>query len=208
MKPISKLEQRVLEISYKHGLSHISSCLTSLNLIDSIYLSKKEDEPFILANGHAGIALYVILEKNYKIDAEKLFLKHGVHPNRDKKDKIDCSTGSLGQGLSIAVGMALADRKTNVWALTSDGDMNEGSNWEALRVAGEQRIENLRVMCNANGTTAYGKSDIEMLDTRMQMFYPSLVVKTNLFEWPSYLQGVDGHYHILTKEEYEKNILQ
>jgi len=207
MRPISKLEQRILDISYKHKLSHISSCLTALKLIDSIYLSKKDDEPFVLANGHAALALYVILEKTYFKDAEKLWEKHGTHPNRDIKDKIDCSTGSLGQGLPIAVGMAIADPSTTTWVLTSDGDMNEGSNWEALRIAGEMRLENLRVMVNANGTSAYGKTDVDMLDTRMQMFYPSLVIKTDLFEWPHYLSGFDGHYHVLTKEEYEKDVL-
>ena len=202
MKPISKLEQRILQISYKHKLSHISSCLTALNLIDSIYLSKKENEPFILSNGHAALALYVILEKTYFKDAEQLFLKHGVHPNRDMKNKIWCSTGSLGHGIGIGVGMSLADPKTITWVLTSDGDMNEGSSFEALRIAGEQRLENLRIMCNANGTTALGTSDSELLDTRMQMFYPSLVIKTNLFDWPDYLQGVQGHYHVLINEQY------
>jgi len=202
MRPISKLEMRILEISHKFKLSHISSCLTALNLIDSIYLSKKENEPFILSNGHAFLALAVVLEKTYFKDAEELWKKHGTHPNRDMKDKIWASTGSLGHGIGIGVGMALADPKTITWVLTSDGDMNEGSNWEALRIAGEQRLENLRIMCNANGTSAYGTVDVEMLDTRMQMFYPSLVVKTNLFEWPDFLQGVDGHYHILTDEQY------
>jgi len=173
-------------------------------IINNIYLIKKENEPFILSNGHSFLALAVILEKVYFKDAEALYLKHGTHPNRDDKDKIFASTGSLGHGIGIGVGMALTDRKTNVYILTSDGDMNEGSNWEALRIAGELRLENVRVTCNANGTTALGKSDTEILDTRMQMFYPSLVVRTDLFEWPGYLQGVKGHYAVLTKEQHDE----
>src|SRR3990167_6073108 len=204
MKPISKLEQRILEISYKHKLSHISSCLTALNLIDSIYLSKKENEPFILSNGHAALALYVILEKTYFKDAEELWKKHGTHPTRDMDNKIWASTGSLGHGIGIAVGMALADPKTITWVLTSDGDMNDGSSFEALRIAGELRLENLRVMANLNGYGAYSKIDVEILDTRMQMFYPSLCIKTNLFDWPNWLQGQEGHYHVMTNSEYKE----
>lgn len=201
---LNKWEKRILEISYKKGLSHISSCITSFRLIDNIYKIKKDEEPFILDNGHAGLALYVALEKWYFMDAEKLFDKHGVHPNRDLGDKIWCSAGSLGQALPIGVGMAMADRKTNVYVLTSDGAMAEGSNWEALRIAGEQRLENLRITVNANGTGAYGKIDQDLLDMRMQYFFPSLVLKTNVFDFPDYLQGFDGHYKVLNEEEYKE----
>lgn len=201
---LNKLEKRILDISYRHKLSHISSCITALRLINNIYKIKKDDEPFILDNGHAGLALYVVLEMYYFLDAEKLLEKHGIHPNRDDKDKIWCSTGSLGQGLPIAVGMALADRKKNVYVLTSDGAMAEGSNWEALRIAGEQRLENLRVTVNANGTTALGKTDVDLLDSRMQYFYPSLVLKTDVFDFPDWLQGVNGHYVVMNEDQYKE----
>lgn len=201
---LNKLQQRLLEISYKKKLSHIGSCLTALTLIDHIYLVKKLEDSFVLDNGHAALALYVVLEKFHLLDAEKLFDKHGVHPNRDKDDFIDCSTGSLGQGLPIAVGMALADRTKLVYVLTSDGAMAEGSNWEALRIAGEQRLENLRITVNANGWGAYSKIDSELLDTRMQMFYPSLVVKTDLLKYPDWLQGLEGHYHVMNEREYKE----
>jgi len=201
---MNALEKRIIDISRKYNLSHIGSCLTSVNIIDGIYSVKKKNEPFILSNGHAGLALYVVLEKYKGKDAEKLWKKHGTHPNRDLKDGIWCSTGSLGQGLPIAVGMALANRKRNVYALTSDGEMNEGSCWEALRIASEQRLENLRISVVANGYTAYGKTDVDLLDLRMQYFYPSLVIRTNLFAFPDFLQGLWGHYRVLTKEEYEQ----
>jgi len=203
---LNKLESRILEISYKNKLSHLSSCLTAVRLIDHIFLVKGIDEPFILDNGHAGLALYVVLEKFHLKDAEKLLHKHGIHPNRDAGDSIDVSTGSLGQGLPIAVGMALADRSKNVYVLTSDGAMAEGSNWEALRIAGEMRLENLRVTVNANGHGAYGNIDTDLLDTRLQMFYPSLVIKTDMLRFPPYLNGVEGHYHTLSKSEYEEII--
>lgn len=201
---LNKIEHRILDISFKKGLSHIGSCLTAFRLIDNIFKVRKDDEPFILDNGHAGLALYVALEKWYFKDAEKLFDKHGVHPNRDLEDGIWASTGSLGHGIGMAVGMALADRTKNVYVLTSDGAMAEGSNWEALRIAGEQRLENLRVTVNANGYGAYGKVDTDLLDIRMQYFFPSLVLKTNLFEQPDFLQGLEGHYHVMNEKEYKE----
>jgi len=201
---MNELEKRIIEISYKHKLSHLSSCLTSVNLIDAIYKSKKKDEPFILSNGHAALALYVVLEKYEGKDAEKLYDKHGTHPNRNLKDGIYCSTGSLGQGLTIAVGMALADKSRNVYVMSSDGEMAEGACWEALKIASGLRIENLRLTVNANGYTALGRTDSDLLDLRLQFFYPCLVIKTNLFGWPDWLQGVDGHYVVMDKEMYEE----
>jgi transketolase len=203
---MNKLKKRIISLSYRHGLSHIGSCLDAVDTIDGIYRVKKKNEPFILSNGHAGLALYVVLEKYEGKDAEKLLKKHGTHPNRDPKDGIWCSTGSLGQGLPIAVGMAMANRKRDVYVLTSDGEMNEGSCWEALRIAAEQRLENLRVTVIGNGYTALGKTDDDLLDLRMQFFYPSLMVKTNLFAFPEWLQGLEGHYHIMSKKEYQEII--
>ena len=203
---MNNLEKRILEISYKHKLSHLSSCLTSVNIIDKIYQVKKKDEPFILSNGHAGLALYAVLEKYEGKDAEKLWKKHGTHPNRDLKDGIWCSTGSLGQGISIVVGMALADRKRNVYALISDGECAEGAVWESLMIATRLKLENLRVTCVANGYSAYGRVDVDLLDLRLNYFYPTLMVKTNLFNLPDWMQGVDGHYIKMDEKMYKEII--
>src|SRR4051812_33407854 len=111
------LKKRIIEISYKHKLSHLGSCLTAVDIIDEIFQVKKPNEKFVLSSGHAGLALYVVLEKYEKkdfdgnlipLDAEEIFEHHGTHPDRCKACHLDCSTGSLGQGLPIAVGMALA----------------------------------------------------------------------------------------------------
>lgn len=201
---LSKLELRVLEISHKLKLSHIGSCLNAVHAIDNIYQIKRPQDVFVLSQGHAALALYVILEKNGFGDAEDLFKKHGVHPNRDLKHDIHVSTGSLGQGLPIAVGMAIADKSRDVYVLTSDGEMAEGSMWEALRIAGDLRLENLKVVVIANGYSALGKVDGQLLDQRMQMFYPSLVVHTDGFKYPDWLQGLAGHYHVMSDENYQE----
>lgn len=206
---MNKLEERIVEIAYKLKLSHLGAYFTALPLIDQIYSVKKKDEPFICSQGHAFAALAVVLEKYEGLDAEKLVAKHMTHPHLSKEDHIDCSTGSLGQGLTVAVGMALALRDTgkNVYVLTSDGEMTEGATWEALLIARNLRLENLRITCNANGYSAYNKIDVDDLDARMQAFYPSLVVRTNMFRFPDWLQGVDGHYRKIDSEERLKEIL-
>jgi transketolase len=201
---MNELEKRIVDISYKRGLTHISSCLGAVNIINQIYEVMKPQDKFVLSQGHAFLALAVVLEKKFGLDAEKLSEEHGTHPNRNVKEGIWVSTGSLGQGIAIAVGMAIADKTRDVYVVSSDGEMAEGMAWEALRVAGEQRLENLRVTVIANGTGGYGKIDTEILDTRLQMFYPTLVVRVNMFAYPDFLQGVGGHYVKLDKEKYEE----
>jgi len=59
-------------------------------------------------------------------------------------------------------------------------------------------------MVNANGTSAMGKCDVDLLEARMQYFYPSVVFKTNMFKYPDFLQGIAGHYKVLNEEEYKE----
>ena len=191
---MSGIERRVLELSKKHQLAHIGSCLMASEPINAIYKVKKEDEPFILSAGHMGLALYCVLEAWGHGDAEDLVKKYGTHPDRDMKRGLWASTGSLGHGLGIGVGMAIADPTKNVYVLLSDGECAEGSIWEALRVAGDLRLENLRVAVICNGLGAYGKIDVDLLEKRLQLFYPTLIIKANTFNYPQWLQGQKSHY--------------
>lgn len=201
---MSLLEKRILELSHKYKLSHLGSCLTAVGPIEAIYKVKKPDEPFILSAGHMGLALYVVLEAWGFGDAEDLVKKYGTHPDRDMKRGIWASTGSLGHGIGIAVGMAIANRKRNVYVMISDGESAEGSVWEALRIAGDLRLENLRVAIICNGYGAYGKIDVDVLEKRLQWFYPTLVVKANTFNYPEWLQGLDAHYVVMSDEQYKE----
>lgn len=198
------LEKRVIDLSYKHKLTHIGSCLTAVGPIEAIYKVKKPNEPFILSAGHMGLALYCVLEAWGFGDAEDLVVKYGTHPDRDMERGIWASTGSLGHGIGLAVGMALADRTRNVYVLISDGEAAEGSLWEALRIAGDQRLENLRVGIICNGYGAYGKVELDALEKRLQLFYPTLVIKVNTFSYPDFLQGQQAHYIQLTDEMYQE----
>ena len=137
--------KRIIDITYQEKLSHLSSCLSAWPIIHEIYDLKKEDEVFILSNGHAGLALYCELEARYGIDPVMLLHKHGIHPGKDLENKLYCSTGSLGSGLPIAVGHALANRSKNVYCMISDGESAEGSIWESLRFARVQKLDNLKI---------------------------------------------------------------
>ena len=76
MNKFEKIKKRLIDITYKEKLSHLSSCLSSLPIIIDIYEQKKDDEIFILSNGHSGLALYCVLEEKYGINPVELFHKH------------------------------------------------------------------------------------------------------------------------------------
>ena len=88
---------RILNISYKHNLSHLGSCITVVPILEEIYNNKKETDIVILSCGHAGLAQYVVIEQNSKgkIDAEDLLHNMGIHPVRDPDNGIHVSTGSF-----------------------------------------------------------------------------------------------------------------
>jgi transketolase len=198
------LKKRIIEISYKYNKSHIGSCLSAVDIIEDIYNIKKKDEKFILSEGHAGVALYCVLEKNEGRNPEYLLKKHGIHPERDEKNGIWCTTGSLGQGLPIALGMAIANKSKNVYCLISDGEAAEGSIWEALRIKTDNNIDNLKVYVNLNGYGAYGTIDASILTKRLKAFCPDIYIKnTNVEQLPS-LKGLDAHYHLLSEDEYKE----
>ena len=152
---MSNLKKRILEIAYTNKLSHLGSYLSSVDIIDKIYKIKNKEDIFILSSGHAALALYAVIEKYEGKNAEELFLKHGGHPHRDEDNGIYCSTGSLGMGITVAVGRAMANKNKKVYVLISDGECAEGSIWESLRYIQESNLSNIEVYVNGNGFAAY-----------------------------------------------------
>lgn len=221
------LRRRILEISFKAGYSHIGSCLSCVDLIGAVYKYKQRDEVFVLSNGHAGVAMYVILEK-YGFISDNEIKKLNVHPDRNPEVGINVSTGSLGQGLPIAIGMAVADRSKNVYCMISDGECAEGSIWESLRLAHNLGLENLIILVNANGWGAYGPIHLSDLIKRIRAFgahvikvdghdanllskslkikvrsKPLVLFAVTTVEQFSFLKGQDAHYYIMKDEDYD-----
>lgn len=200
------LYQRILEIAYKNKLSHLSSYLSSVDIIDDIYSMMKDQDIFILSSGHAALALYVCLEKYKNLDAETLFHKHGGHPHLDEENFIHCSTGSLGLGITVAVGRALADKSKTVYVLISDGECAEGSVWESLKCIYEMQISNIKVYVNVNGYAAYDCVDTKYLVERLKSFLPTInIVYTSVEKYP-FLKGLNAHYHIMSENDYISTI--
>ena len=197
------LSRRIIDITYQEKLSHLSSTLSALPILLEIYEKKKDDEVFILSNGHAGLALYVVLEHYYGIDAVMLLHKHGIHPGKDLENRLYCSTGSLGSGLPIAVGHALATPDKQVYCMISDGESAEGSIWESLRFINDQQIKNLHVYININGLGAYDPIDQGTLISRLCVFLPTINIRMSMpFKWP-FAEDLLTHYYVLKPEDYE-----
>ena len=200
------LKKRILEIAYKHKLSHLGSYLSASDIIDEIYENKDPDDIFILSSGHAALALYAALEKYEGKNAEELFLKHGGHPHRDEENGIYCSTGSLGLGITVAVGRALANKNRKVHVLISDGESAEGSVWESLRFIKESNLSNIEIYVNVNGYAAYDKVDVKYLVDRLKVFLPSINIKyTNVNQYP-FLRGLNAHYHVMSEQDYKSTL--
>jgi transketolase N-terminal domain/subunit len=208
LKYMNDLERRIIEISYKRKLSHVSSCLNCVNQIFQIYQQKQDSEPFVLGNSHAALALYVVLERYGLCDAEKMSETYGTHASRDVPHGVWVSGGSLGQAETISVGLALANRKRKVWLMTSDGACMEGAVSEAFRVAQEQNLTNLDITVIANGYGAYREIDVQRFTDVLHAILNPLPFRVFTpvmpYEW---LQGLAGHYLQLSTEQYEEAIV-
>lgn len=143
-----ELRKIILEKGYKNNLTHYGSALSCVDAIKYLYDEVlKEEDRFILSKGHGSMALYVVLESKGKNPIWRL------HPELDEKNGIYATSGSLGHGLAIAAGRAFAKKITGnsgrIYVLTGDGEMQEGSNWEALMLADSLNL-NLTLMVDCN----------------------------------------------------------
>lgn len=202
-KKASDIRRTIFSMLKPHESHHIGCSMSIVELLTVLYFdilavypkniwSKKRDI-FILSKGHAAAALYATLFRRgfftkkilstYEID-EGLLPGHVTNT----VPGVEVSTGSLGHGLSIGAGFALSflrDKKTNkVYVLLSDGELNEGSTWEAIMFAGHHKLHNLTVIVDANGMQGYGKTK-DILDLT------PLAAKANAFGWDSF--EIDGH---------------
>lgn len=164
-----------LEMHYRVKAGHIGTGLSAIDMLT--YLHKhwlRKQDAFILSKGHGASALYATLH-HYGVlsDAElATYYQDGTylpaHPAPGAFEAIPAATGSLGHGLSIAAGMALAHKvlhknDSRVCALLSDGECNEGSVWEGVNFANHHQLSNLLVIVDANGLQGFGKTH-EVLD--------------------------------------------
>lgn len=218
---------KIIELTYKAGTTHLGSALSAVDIIEAVFQVKKKGEKFILSAGHSASALYVVLEKHHLLSKPNLN-KLEFHPQRNPHTGIDVSTGSLGQGLPIAVGMALSNKKRNVYCCISDGECDEGSILEALRIGSENKLVNLIIILNFNGYSAYKKTDESKLKATISSLgwkitdvdghnllelkktlslknkFPVLIFARTKVDQLKFLHGIDAHYYKMTEADYEE----
>ncbi|WP_181347116.1 transketolase [Thalassobacillus sp. CUG 92003] len=170
------IRKGVIETVYQQKQGHVGGPLSAADILSVLYfdiMTIKPEDPdwperdrFVLSKGHSAIGLYVTLAlRGYFPYAElatfdALHSRLQAHPDMTKLPGLDMSTGSLGQGISSGVGMALAAKRQNkaykTYVLLGDGESQEGQVWEAARVAERYQLGNLVVIVDANNLQQYG----------------------------------------------------
>lgn len=171
-----KIRRKLVELSYKNKIPHLGSCLSCVDILVAVYQQKKPEDHFILSKGHAAPALYCTLAEFGYFGPSLLETmgKDGSpfseHPTRNSVPGVIASTGSLGHGLGFGLGMAIAEPDKKVIVLLSDGELNEGSTWEAVLLAGIYKVSNLAVIVDYNKWQATKRSDPEPLRMKWKSF--------------------------------------
>jgi transketolase len=187
------IRRLIIEMLGKAGSGHPGGSLSSTDLITALYFSvlrHKPQEPawpgrdrFHLSKGHCCPLLYAVLAERGYFPKEKLFTLRKLgsllqgHPDR-RTPGIEVASGSLGQGLSVALGMSLAgkmdDKDYRVYCLMGDGEIQEGNVWEAAMAASHYKCDNLCAMIDYNGFQIDGKTcsimNLEPLSAKWQAF--------------------------------------
>jgi len=221
LKDLAKrIRKDILDMALAADASHFGSALSIVEIMAVLYGHIMKHAPgdpefigrdrFILSKGHGCLAYYAVLAELGYFPKEELlsFEKNGSflagHPCMNRKKGIEFSTGSLGQGLGLGVGIAKSYKMRNmnnkVFVLMGDGELNEGSVWEAAMSARDFESNNLVAIIDKNGFQLGGS-------TSEIMYNPNLVDKWKAFGWNVLL--IDGHNFIdlLTAFKYQSEII-
>jgi len=207
-----KIRRRTIETSARAKIPHLGSCLSCVELLTALYWQelnidpKSPDSPdrdrFILSKGHGAPVLFQVLAERGFFPVERLSefgqpgsVFHEHPPKPGYIPGVEAATGSLGHGLPMALGMAVAQRiqgsVNRCYALLSDGECNEGSIWEAAMFAGGQNVNQLTAIIDYNKWQATGRS-------QEVMALEPLAAKWEAFGW--HAQQIDGHdFHAINK---------
>lgn len=180
-----KIRRDILQASFDANACHIGSSLSCVEILVALYYDILKSKDVFLFSKASGVATLYCILKDKGIIKKKVsdVLKEYPLPNKEVPGVIS-SMGSLGHGLPLAVGLALADRNRKVYCLMSDGEMNEGSTWEAILFAGHHKLKNLTIIIDNNGLQACGK-------TKDILNLGDLYDKFDVFNWNP--KDVDGH---------------
>lgn len=188
---------KVLEMIHRGGTSHIASNFSVIDIAMVLYENLKEGDEVVWSKGWAAATIYYFLAKQGKIPMEDL----DKFPNppylglaETTVPGVWVSGGSMGHGLPVAVGMALAKKRSGekgtIYCIMSDGEMNEGTTWESVALAEHHKLDNLIVFIDKNGWQAMGRTQ-DVLDI-------DIVEAFKGFDW--FAKEIDGHdYSVLER---------
>lgn len=182
---IKKIKTTFLQMYHTANAGHVGSSLSCAELLGVIWFYYKNNEDrFILSKGHAAAALYATLHEGGIITAEEIstFYKNNTilpaHPPVNKIKEIPFATGSLGHGLSIAGGFGYSNKlkgtNAKVFCVTSDGEINEGSTWEAALFIAHHQLTNVVWMIDRNMFQGFGHTEetiqLDPLNKKLEAF--------------------------------------
>jgi transketolase len=164
------LKERFLKMYYQANAGHLGSSLSCLEILTFTYFKWMNNaDELILSKGHAAASLYSLLAEDGILTEDDIstFYKDGTllaaHPPANKIPKIPFATGSLGHGLGLSAGMALAsnlkDKNKNIFCVTSDGELNEGSIWEAAMFIVHHQLKNVIWLIDRNSLQGFGRTE-------------------------------------------------
>lgn len=202
----TRVRMGVIEATHAAKSGHPGGSLSAVDALTYLYFKEMQIDPenpqdperdrFVLSKGHAAPGLYATLAERGFFPVEDLatLRRDGSylegHPNMNKVPGVDMSTGSLGQGVSTACGMALAAKQLgsdiNVYTLLGDGEIDEGQCWEAFMFANHYKLDNLCIMIDVNGLQIDGPTakvmNSEPLDQKMDAFgFNTIICNGNSF---------------------------
>lgn len=177
-----KIRRRVLELLYNHHTCHLGSCMSCIEILTALYFGGilKGGSKFICSEGHIAAALYTILAEKGFFSWKELLKSYATKGTKflnlvnKEVPGVEVSCGSLGHGLPMAMGVALADRNKKVFCLLSDGECQPGTFYESLLFSGHHKLNNLVILINNNRIQACDWTEkilnIEPLDKRIEIF--------------------------------------
>lgn len=248
-----QIRKRDLQAVFEAGAGHIGGEMSSIDILTALYFRVLRLDPshpkeadrdrFILSKGHVALALYITLAKRGFLPEDEIstFLKPlsrlNGHPNCNKVPGVETNTGPLGHGLPVAVGIAKAAKITaatyHTYVMTGDGEMQEGSNWEAISAAAQFKLNNLTLIIDHNRfqqgaalketndlapfgskLAAFGWDVTEIDGNAMDQIVPALekrsdrphaiVAHTNKGQGISFMQDTaDWHHKVPNAEQYQ-----
>lgn len=203
---LKKIQGRIMKIGLETGCGHVASAMSCSRVLVQTY-NENPKAIVILSKGHGALALYVILNELGKLPDKVLetYYKDGGlsgHATLNKKWGINASTGSLGHGLGMGIGYAIANPKKLVVVVMSDGECQEGSTLEAIALIKRLKIKNIMPVIDVNGFQGFDELNIDLLPRHMGSAYHFYSTKGEGFG-EEFENTLKSHYTKVTPEIYD-----